>query len=101
MKVEIAEIPAPEGWTLKDAEMCREIFVAIQRSKIPHNLSQVGTWVNRAFRDKGFRVLEYIHADATSDMSMATATAVVTPWEGERVKFRWSEEARAMRLARA
>lgn len=107
MKIEITErhvrkdekdtegIVLGEGYTLKDGETIHEIFVAIQKSKIPHNLTQVGTWVARAFRDKGFRVVCFVECSATSDFSMATAVAVTAPWEGERVKYRWSAEARA------
>lgn len=95
MKIEDGKVEVPAGYTLGEGQECHEIFVAIQRSKVPHNLTQVGTWVVRAFRDKGWKVVNFVECSATSDFSMATAVAIVAPWEGERVKFRWSAEARA------
>lgn len=97
MRIEDFKTTVPEGYTLDEGQECHEIFVMIQRSKIPNNLSQVGTWVHRAFRDKGWKVVTFVECSATSDFSMARAVAIVAPWDGERVKFRWSAEARARR----
>lgn len=94
MKIEIQEC-ANSTEQHSDSEKVLEIFVAIQKSKIPANLTQVGTWVLRAYRDKGWRVIRFVESSATSDFSMATAVAVCKAWEGERVKYRWSDQARA------
>lgn len=94
MKIEISEC-INNTEILRENEKVLEIFVAIQKSKIPANLTQVGTWVARAYRDKGWRVIRYIETSATADFSMATAVAVCEAWQGERVKFHWSAEARA------
>lgn len=83
----------PAGIVLSDNESTMEIFVRVQDSKIPANLTQAGTWATRAFRDKGYKVVQWLMADTDSKFQYINAAAIVAPWEGERAKFHWNRVA--------
>ena len=89
IEVQPYEGKLPEGVSLGEHESAHELFVRVQDSKLPHNLSQAGTWATRAFRDKGLKVELWITADTTSDFQYINAVAVCSPWVGDRAKFHW------------
>lgn len=68
----------PAGIVLSDNESAMEIFVRIQDSKIPSNLHQVGTAVKRAFKQKGYNVIQWLMADTDSIFQYVNAAAIVT-----------------------